>query len=197
MTSLMDRFIQKYGRLPTEFDSDYLEMLRMTKYRIISVPDVSPSKCANCGSTKNDGRQYVDFGLHVDWYGVVFLCSLCLHEIAREMGLFTALEKEINRLVSEQEFFKDLRSQGVTVQETVLHTFEEVKSYFDGLRSLGSDTGSSSTADVGSNKESNEPTIDRAESTASTTKSRAIKSTSVSGPKNVPSLTELLNDPRP
>src|SRR3954466_860008 len=88
-------FVKKYGKLPTEIDPDYLEMLRMSRYRILDVPDVAPAKCANCGSSKNDGRKYVDFGLQVDWYGVVYFCGLCLADIARDMGLFKQVEKAL------------------------------------------------------------------------------------------------------
>lgn len=43
---------------------------------------MSPGKCANCGATGRD-RKYVDFGLTVELYGVVYICSICIGELFR------------------------------------------------------------------------------------------------------------------
>lgn len=44
-------------------------------------PDMLPGKCSLCGGMQYDGRKWIDFGLSIDWYGVVYLCTFCFKEI--------------------------------------------------------------------------------------------------------------------
>ncbi len=190
---LVTRFILKYGRLPTERDPDYLELLRMTKFRVIERPDVAPFKCANCLSAKEGDRQYVDFGAYVDWYGTILFCTLCLNEIGMHAGLFKAYEIQILKL---EETISSLRAAQVTAEElksVVLHTFEEVKEYFDNLPASGSESAINSNAGVGTDQESNYTDADKPDSAAQGTESKPVKSTAKSGSKNLPSLADLLN----
>lgn len=187
MDPKVQKFLEKFGRLPTEVDPDYLEMLRMGKYQVTDVPMYKPGKCANCGSAKNDGRRYVDFGLEVDWYGTVFLCGLCLKDVAQTMGLFAELEAEIEKLKKTSFDIDVLREQGFHLQDTVLKTFEEVKEYHARVHSLGD----SSSPDDGSDVVPVETA--EAESTADESKSGITKSPTSSGRKNISSLAELLN----
>lgn len=192
MTDLVDKFVNRYGRLPTEIDRDYLEMLRMSKYRIKDVPDLPPGKCANCGSSKGDGRKYVDFGLDVPWYGIVWLCSLCLKDIGHNAGIFVELEEElvhVNKLLLDRMV---LEKQGKELKGELTEVFEGVKYYLDELRSLGSDSDPSSSASVESYKESSKQAIGEGESVADGAKQRATKPTPSTRPKDLLSLTERL-----
>lgn len=128
---LFDKFVQKYGRLPTEFDPDWLEMVHMSKYRVLAVPDVQPGKCANCGSSKADGRKYIDIGLEISWYGALFLCSLCLEDVARNVGLFDEIEEELQVAKDKLLDRKFLLERGEFLQNELTHVFEEVKEYLD------------------------------------------------------------------
>jgi hypothetical protein len=184
--NLFERFVQKYGRLPTERDPAYLEMLRMSKYRILPVPDVNPAKCANCGACKNDGRGYVDFGLQVDWYGVVYLCTECLRDIAEKAGLFRALELKIVQLEEEVKHRTVDRLTLKNFEATVLRTFEEVRERFVDLHSSGDDRGPGINDNLATRKD--EPS----KSATSGPEQRAVKQTSVSGRKDVPQLADLL-----
>lgn len=189
---LYDRFIKKYGRLPTEFDPDYLEMLRMSKYRILNVPDVQPGKCANCGSSKPDGRSYVDFGLDVAWYGTVFICSLCLLDIARNAKLFEEVENELsfaNELLEERQALLD---QGERLENTLKDSLEEVREYFDALHSVRNDSAAGRSSDVESGKESGKPKSERSNRPALKAEPGITKSTSGSGSENVLSIADLL-----
>src|SRR5690349_12145496 len=168
-STVFERFVHKYSRLPTEFDPDYLEMLRMSKYRILAVHDLKPGKCANCRASKDDGRQYIDFGLEVDWYGIVYLCGLCLKDIAEKMHLFVEIENRITQLENRIKSFSTLQDQGTELQDVVLKSFEGVKEYFDSLRSLRDDSFTGSDPGMGAGKESNE-------SVPNSTKSRVTKS---------------------
>lgn len=191
--SLFDRFVHTYGRLPTEVDPDYLEMLQMSKYRILDVPDVSPGKCANCGASKNDGRRYIDIGLHVDWYGAVYICGHCLTDLANTMGLFDDLKGQVAELESELENTEDLYSKGVELRETVTKLSKDVEVFYASIHSTESSDNSDSNAGVVSKKTSSQSGINKAESATGAAKPGTTKSTSVSGRSDIPSLTELLN----
>ena len=194
--NLVDRFVQRYGRPPTEVDPDYLEMLNMSKYRILDIPDKKDTRCANCGSTKNDGRKYVDFGLEVDWHGIVFLCGLCVKDIALQMGAFDVMSNKINSLVTDNEKLKNLLlAQGDAIESNLSNLMGEVKEYFAGLsaNTPWDGSGSSTASYVVSSEESNESNSDSTESTTPKNTRRATKPTTSSGPENFSSLTELLS----
>lgn len=189
MTSLMKQFIEQYGRLPTEFDKDYLEMLRMTKYKILDAPYYKPAKCANCGSTKVDGRKYVDFGLEIDWYGIIYLCSLCLGDVVKNLGVLEPLHKEIASLtkrLSIQQLESNLVIEGLKKK---IQSFEEVSEHFAELRSSGNYTDS----DRSGGMESTESGIEETTSGSAATSKQLTKQTTVSGSSNIPSLTKLLD----
>jgi len=191
--ALVRKFVEHYGRLPTEVDPDYLEMLQMSKYQISDVPMYKPGKCANCGSSKGDGRKYVDFGLEIDWYGTLFLCGLCLTDVAETMGLFDKYKEEIEKVKQSSFSIDVLREQGGHLEEIMLETFEEVKQYFDNLHSIGADSPSNSPTSVEPYTPSDAETAPRVESTVNEPKSKPVKSTSGPGRKDVPSLADLLN----
>lgn len=192
---VFDLFVKKYGRLPTEVDPEYLEMLNMTKYRILDVPDLKPGKCANCGASKNDGRKYADFGLEVDWYGIVFLCGLCLHDVSHAMGLFASLEKEIASLRESIISQENLREQGIALTNNMHQIIEEVKEYFANVYSLGNDS-SADRSSVGNTEQENRDTPGNSGSNPEINGSeqRTVKPVAESGRKNIRSLASLLED---
>lgn len=190
----VQKFLEQYGRLPTEKDPDYLEMLNMGKYRILDVPDESPGKCGNCGASKNDGRKYIDFGLHVDWYGAVHLCSHCLKDIAAAMGLFESLKEELQKANETNDNVKLLQQQGARLHETVVSTFKEFEEFYAQLPS-NSQPELVSAPDTNSDLDAEEPTTEPSEPRTNAPKPRATKSTSSAGRENVRSLADLLNDP--
>lgn len=185
---IFNRFHEKYGRLPTEFDKDYLEMLNMSKYVTLDVPLAQPGKCANCGSSKKDGRVYVDFGLQVDWYGTVFMCSLCLKDIATSIGLFDELLKDINKLRDEMITKQELITSSDRLADAVKETFEEVKEYFAIVSDVRDDSSTGDSPSVGIDEttptnEGNTPT-----------EQGITKQTSSGGLEKLPSFAELLNN---
>jgi hypothetical protein len=183
MTSLLERFINRYGRLPTEVDPDYLEMLRMTKYQILDTPRFSPGKCANCGAHKNDSRKYVDFGLSIDWYGVVYLCGTCVHDIANNLGMIPKEEEKTDN--TSLDNLKTEFKTSVTKLEQVLKEFHEY-----GV-SLGVNLQS-----INLEHNSNNSTVETSDkSGTNSSKSRTIKSASGSGHKDIRSLTDILDGP--
>ncbi len=186
MIAPVEKFIQKYGRLPTEYDPDYLEMLHMGKFRILDVPDVSPGKCSNCGASKQDGRRYIDIGLHIDWYGAFYLCGLCLNELAEAMGLYAHLKDDIAELRSQLEAENNLWDQGFQLRETVTHLFEEFEEFYANLPYVSVDDNPDNFPAVDSKESNSEQGISEAES--GTTKSSAS-----SRSKNVRGLADLID----
>jgi hypothetical protein len=193
MTSLLEKFVNRYGRLPTERDPDYLEMLNMSKYAILDAPTHKPGKCANCGAVRNDGRKYVDFKLEIDWYGIVYLCGICLKDIAKAVGLFDDFIKELEEAKAQNTSLEELKEKGAELHETIVRTFAEVKDFYVDVHSVGDDIPANPDSSSGDsqNSESGSGT-DSSESGTSETKSRTSKSTSSSRRTNVPSLAELL-----
>jgi nicotinamidase-related amidase len=160
----------------------------MSKYRILDVPDMQPGKCANCGASKNDGRKYIDFGLQVDWYGVVHLCGECVKDIARTMGLFTELENKLKLILAEDERLDALQIQGVELHETAVTLFKEFEAYYDRVYATRDDTPPDSTSSVVVESPTTESGTNQAEP-------RSTKSTSSRRSQNTRSLADLLNDP--
>lgn len=191
----LEKFVAKYGRLPTEFDPDYLEMLRMSKYRILDVPDGQPGQCANCGASKNDGRKYIDIMKYIDWYGDVHFCDICLNEIATEIGLFKNLEAQLLAAEQKSNRIKELQEQGVELHETVTQSFTGLKEFYDNLYSLGDGTTSDNPGNVESYKSpTGAPAADGNKQNADGSKSRTIKSSPSSGRKDIRSFADLLGE---
>ena len=194
MKALVDRFVHKYGRLPTENDPDYLEMLRMTKYIISDVPMLAPGKCGNCGASKNDGRKYIDFGQQIDWYGALYLCGECLRDTSREMGLFTELENQLKEAKAENEFVKELQEKGVELINGMTKMQKELEQYYDDVYSLSVDSNSNSSSGMVPREEAtSERGVNKTESRTSQTKQGTSKSTASARPTDVPSLADILN----
>lgn len=182
----LDKFVAKYGRLPTEFDPDYLEMLQMSKYSILDVPSVSPGKCGNCGSSKNDGRKYIDIGLHIDWYGAMYLCGYCVEDIARSAGLFDKVEADLREASESVAKIEEMYQKGEALHELVANTHQDFKEFYGSLHTTELDSDSDNNIGVDTNSPINKSRTDLSEP-------GVTESTSVTRHQNVPSLADLLN----
>lgn len=194
-----DMYIKLYGKLPTERDPRYLELVRMTKYRITNIVDTQPGKCANCGASRLDGRTYIDFGLEVEFYGTVIFCSICIGDMARNLGAFRALELKILQLENKIEELKGNKNLSEELKNTVLLTYEQIKDLFN------ADTNNAnSNTDSNSDNVTDSDRLADSSGTVSSTSSennkpgstepklRATKSLTESGSTNVPSLAKLI-----
>lgn len=65
------------------------EEFPQSRFRITNEPVLNPGICVVCGSSGGDGRQFADFGKTQDWFGVFYLCTFCLAEVAKMMGFAT------------------------------------------------------------------------------------------------------------
>jgi hypothetical protein len=191
---IVTAFIHKYSRLPTERDPDYLEMLRMSKYRVLAVPDASPGKCANCGASKNDERQYIDIGQHIDFYGAIFLCTLCLKDMAQTAGLFREYDNNMINLASENDKLQMKLEQGVALPDNLVKAWEEFKEYYASVHLTSVVPPDDPITDPVSVEESGKSGTDKAESGIEGSNPKSVKSTSSSRRANVPSLADLLKN---
>lgn len=73
---------------------------------------IAPGKCAGCGGFT--GRRFIDFGLELDYYGVVYLClETCFTEVANQIGFLSPVQgAERNMTIRNQkEFIEALQSE--------------------------------------------------------------------------------------
>ena len=66
-----------------------------SRFTILDSPIKKPGVCALCTSPGGDGRQFVDFGKSVEWYGVVYFCTFCISEAARLLGFVSPDEVNV------------------------------------------------------------------------------------------------------
>ncbi len=203
--SPLEKYIEMYnGKLPTENDPNYLELLRMGKYKILANPFYQPGKCANCGSAKVDGRMYVDFDLDIDWYGKVYLCTLCLMDIATAANLFEGYLKQrdelahrVMQLTIALEEAKKIPQHDKELHEAVIKTTDELKEYYARLTGIPalSHGDAPSASDLLLERENtiNKSGTDQTERSIKSTEPGTVKQTTSSRRTNVPNLTELLN----
>jgi hypothetical protein len=168
-------------------------MLRMSRYRIIDRPDIGPNyKCSNCGSAKEGDRKYVDFGLYIDWYGQVFICTLCLQDIAVNAHLYKGLELDNLKLREQVEELKQARVSADDLRSTVLSTYEGVKKYFDNLPAAGDNSDSDSASDVGISEAPADSDVNKTDSGSKAPQPRVTEQITKSRSKDVPLLADLL-----
>lgn len=98
------------------------------RFKVLDQPMASPSKCAFCGLGHNqDGTvQFIDTTLDLDFFGVVYICSVCLTEISAALGYLhpDAWEKVVDdststlieneRLMAENDALRDMVANLVT-----------------------------------------------------------------------------------
>ena len=67
------------------------------KVRISDNPAAAPGKCVVCGYTGGDTggtRMFIDIGLDIDFYGVVYFCTDCMDSTAEILGYITPSRAE-------------------------------------------------------------------------------------------------------
>jgi hypothetical protein len=53
-----------------------------SRIQILNTPVAAPGTCVICGSAGDDNRSFIDFGLNIDYFGVIYFCTICFAEIA-------------------------------------------------------------------------------------------------------------------
>ena len=89
-----------------------LDQQGSNKVQITASPMVAPNQCVNCGfSGTAEGRYYIDFGVDIEYYGTVLLCTDCFGETAGRIGWITPeVQDHMNsEIVRQQEELTVLR----------------------------------------------------------------------------------------
>lgn len=66
--------------------AEILKLHPSGRIKLLDSPVALPGKCAICGSIGGDGREFIDFGFELDYYGVIYFCSFCFSETAGSLG---------------------------------------------------------------------------------------------------------------
>lgn len=100
----------------------------LSRFHILKPTElVGPGKCAVCG--KFSGDHFVDFGLELDFYGVVYICvSDCFVEMANLQGYFSPNQHKM--ALAE---LADKRDE----LNAALDKIEVLENVVDGFRRLG------------------------------------------------------------
>jgi hypothetical protein len=93
------------------------------KFKIYDHPVALPAKCSGCGIGHNNEnrRQFIDIGISLDFYGVVYFCTECFAEIAVSLGFisvdtWTDIQELSVKVAAENG---ELREENVGLRSTV------------------------------------------------------------------------------
>lgn len=116
---------------------------------------IAPGKCAGCGGVTN--RHFIDFGLELDFYGVVYLClETCFTEVANQIGFISPqqavdLQGEMQNLVERNSDLQDKLNALEAVRDAIAD-YSSVDSSV-AVDSSGSSTVRSGSSDSGTQAE--------------------------------------------
>jgi len=82
-----------------------------TKFQIVT-STLLPHKCWACGSEADGTKEFIDFGVSIDYEGAIYICLNCSTEIAHTIGFITSFERdeallELEKISSELSEAKD------------------------------------------------------------------------------------------
>lgn len=89
-----------------------------TKFQVVPAPIQVPGTCSSCGSSSNEDRDYVDFGLTLDFYGVVYFCTFCFNECANALGY---ISPEQARILEDQREYYALQVTNFYIKDKALN----------------------------------------------------------------------------
>lgn len=118
-----------------------LDQQGSNKVQITASPMVAPNQCCNCGfSGQQEGRFYIDFGIDIEFYGTVLLCTECFAETAGRIGWITP---EINDALQGEIAILHQELNNLRVVE------EKYNAIVSATRSISGDNDSSDLAAIG------------------------------------------------
>lgn len=84
-----------------------MDTLSQQRVKLLDYPMAFPAKCAICGSGT---KKVVDFGLDIEFYGVVYFCEECVGTIAAVSGYAKPVEREYPLAEVEREEYERVRN---------------------------------------------------------------------------------------
>ena len=98
--------------------------LASSRFLVLNAPVEAPGVCAICGTSRSDDRDYVDFGLFVEYVGKIYFCSFCVTELTNRMGCLTPDQS------------KQLEDQLDAAKQEILSFQKEKAAVDDAIRTL-------------------------------------------------------------
>lgn len=110
-----------------------LGQMNLGRFKVIEANQMlAPGKCAGCGGFTK--RRFVDFGLELDFYGVVYLClEVCFTEVANKLGFLSPVQTQELKLKLEMVSGE---REALIIN---LEQLEAVRDAIDGYRSGSND----------------------------------------------------------
>lgn len=156
----------------------------LAKLQLIKgTPPCQPGKCAICGNCGDENSEFLDFGLELDFYGVVYFCTTCLMgDVLSALDLVTR-----ERLV---EFQTKLEEQ--TLKNKFLDNINrELRSIIESLNTHGFGVNSSRSSinseqsSVDEKSEATSKSVETVSRKPTTAKQKSTRQTNVPGHTNV------------
>lgn len=73
----------------------------MRNVRVLKTLDFPPFICFKCRCGNDTRDFYIDLGIDSEYDGAIFLCNLCMLDIATQTGLFITVDKHNEALVEQ------------------------------------------------------------------------------------------------
>lgn len=64
-----------------------------SKFQVVT-STLLPHKCIACGSEADGAKEFMDFGVSIDYEGAVYLCLNCCKQIANTIGFTAPFERD-------------------------------------------------------------------------------------------------------
>lgn len=92
-----------------------------SRVQIVNAPVAAPGVCILCGSASDENRKFIDFGKQLDWYGAVYLCTLCMLDVAEAIGYISKLHFDSLNLAHKklQAEYAQLEAKYKTVKDAL------------------------------------------------------------------------------
>lgn len=90
-----------------------IEKVSMGRFQVFDQPIAVPGNCIVCGSVGDNKRKFVDFGITLEFTGVVYFCTFCLSELSEAMGFVSReqLDEAIEVIKKKNEELKELADE--------------------------------------------------------------------------------------
>jgi hypothetical protein len=74
-----------------------------SRLKVLANPELAPGVCFINGCVGDGKRKFIDFGKNLEWYGVIYICTECIVEVAQAadyipVASFDALYAEHRKL---------------------------------------------------------------------------------------------------
>lgn len=128
-----------------------------TKFQVVPAPIQVPGTCVSCGSSRTDDRDYIDFGLTLDFVGVIYFCTFCMSECANTIGYISP--EQARRLEEQVEYYATQVANFYTKDKALNEAINLLRDsgLFDLITGAASSSDEISSNTINESPESNDP----------------------------------------